>query len=55
MRNSVHKHILRIPQEDEELEIVHLLLKSTVPNVNIIGVYLDCRKDVIKLNACGLN
>ena len=48
VRNSVHEHILRIPEEDEELEIVHLLLKSTVPNVNIIGVYLDCEKDVIK-------
>ena len=48
VRNSVHEHILRIPEENEELEIVHLLLKNTVPNVNIIGVYLDCEKDVIK-------
>ena len=44
----MHEHILRILEEDEELEIVHLLLKNKVPNVNIIGVYLDCKKDVIK-------
>ena len=44
----MHEHILRIPEEDEELEIVHLLLKNTVPNVNIIGAYLDGEKDVIK-------
>ena len=44
----MHEHILRIPEEDEELEIVHLLLKNTVPNINIIGAYLDGGKDVIK-------
>ena len=27
---------------------MHLLLKNTIPNVNIIGAYLDCEKDVIK-------
>ena len=48
VRNSVHEHILRIPEEDEELEIVHLLLKYTIPNINIIGAYLDCEKDIIK-------
>ena len=47
-RNSVHEHVLRIPEEDKELEIIHLLIKNTVPNTNIIGVYLDCKKDSIK-------
>ena len=27
---------------------MHLLLKNTIPNINIIGAYLDCEKDVIK-------
>ena len=44
----MHEHILRIPEEDEELEIVQLLLKNTIPNINIIGAYIDCEKDVIK-------
>ena len=48
VRNSVHEHILRIPEEDDELEIVHLLLKNTVPNVNIIGAYQDGGKNIIK-------
>ena len=48
MRNSMHEHILRIPEEDKELEIIHLLVKNTVPNTNIIRVYLDCEKDAIK-------
>ena len=48
VRNSIHKHILRIPEKDEELEFVYLLLKNTIPNVNIIGAYLDGEKDVIK-------
>ena len=33
--------VLRIPDEDEELEVIHLLLKNTIPNLNIIGCYLD--------------
>ena len=48
VRNSVHKHILRIPEEDDKLEIMHLLLKNTIPNVNIIGAYLNGERDVIK-------
>ena len=48
VRNSVHEHVLRIPEEDEELEIIHLLIKNTVPNTNVIGVYLDCEKDAIQ-------
>ena len=47
-RNSMHEHVLRIPEEDKELEIIHMLVKNTVPNTNIIGVYLDCEKDAIK-------
>ena len=33
--------VLRIPDEDAELEIIHILIKSTTPNLNIIGCYLD--------------
>ena len=33
--------VLRIPDEDAELEIIHILIKSTIPNINIIGCYLD--------------
>jgi exonuclease III len=33
--------VLRIPDEDEELEVIHVLLKCTTPNLNIIGCYLD--------------
>jgi hypothetical protein len=47
-RKSVHEYILRIPEEDKELKIIHLLVKNTVPNTNIIGVCLDCKKDAIK-------
>ena len=36
VRNSVHEHILRIPEEDDELEIEHLLLKNTIPNMNML-------------------
>ena len=32
---------LRIPDEDDELETIHLLLKKTNPNISIIGCYLD--------------
>ena len=33
--------VLRIPDEDVELEMIHILVKSTIPNLNIIGCYLD--------------
>ena len=33
--------VLRIPDEDVELEVIHILIKSTIPNLNIIGCYLD--------------
>ena len=39
--NHLSDSVLRVPDEDEELEIVHILLKSTTPNLNIIGCYLD--------------
>ena len=32
---------MRIPDEDEELETIHILLKKTNPNISIIGCYLD--------------
>jgi hypothetical protein len=33
--------VLRIPDEDVELEMIHILLKNTIPNLNVIGCYLD--------------
>ena len=39
--NHLSNSIARVPEEDEELEIVHILLKHTTPNISIIGCYLD--------------
>ena len=33
--------VLRLPDVDEELEVIHVLVKCTNPNLNIIGCYLD--------------
>jgi hypothetical protein len=33
--------VLRIPDEDEKLEVIHVLVKSMVLNLNIMGCYLD--------------
>ena len=33
--------VLCIPDEDEELEVIHVLVKNTVPNLNIMGCNLD--------------
>ena len=44
VKNNIHEHVLRIPEEDDELEIIHLLLKNTVTNLNVIGTYLDGEK-----------
>ena len=35
------RNILRIPDEDEELEVVHIIIKYTTPVCNIFGCYLD--------------
>ena len=32
---------MRIADEDPELELVHLLVKCTIPQTSIIGLYLD--------------
>ena len=41
VHNSLGPHTLRIPNSEDELEIVHLLMKSTIPQTNVFGVYLD--------------
>ena len=41
MSTHLSDSVLRIPDEDEELEVIHVLLKCTTPNLNIIGCYLD--------------
>ena len=33
---------MRVPEEDPELEIVHIVVKSTVPYLHLIATYLDC-------------
>jgi len=40
-QNYLQGQIIRIPDEDE-IELVHILVKSTTPMLNLIGVYLDC-------------
>ena len=39
--NHLSNSIVRVPEENEELEIVHILLKHTTPNISILGCYLD--------------
>ena len=39
--NHLSEAVLRIPDEDDELEVIHVLVKCTIPNLNIIGGYLD--------------
>ena len=31
VRNHLRVHILRVPDEDDELEMVHLIIKNTTP------------------------
>ena len=40
VKNSMSKHVLRIPDESD-LEIIHIRIENTIPAVNIIGTYLD--------------
>ena len=40
-QNHLQGQIIRIPDEDE-IELVHILIKTTTPMLNLIGVYLDC-------------
>ena len=44
--SNAHKgDVIRIPEEDKDLEIVHLVIKSTNPVLHVIGVYIRrCRK-----------
>ena len=50
-RNELSNMILRIPDEDPELQIVQILLKFTTPPTSKIGAYLDVesRCDVNKV------
>ena len=36
--NHLSEAVLRIPDEDDELEVIHVLLKCTTPNLNIIKI-----------------
>ena len=52
--NRMKGNVIRIPDEDESLEIVHLLINNTNPSLNVIAVYLDVEsrsdKDTIESN-----
>ena len=43
MRNHLRVHILRVPDEDDELEMVHLIIKNTSQVCNLFGCYLDVK------------
>ena len=43
VRNHLRGHILRVPDVDEELEMVHLIIQNTSPMCNLIGCYLDVK------------
>ena len=47
--------VLRKPDKDEELEVIHVLSKCTTPNLNIIGCYLnvESRQDNTLLKGYG--
>ena len=41
-KNFYKNKIMRIPHEEEEhFELVHIIMKDTVPTLNILGCYLD--------------
>ena len=41
-QNYLQGQVMRVPEEDPELEIVHIVVKSTVPYLHLIATYLDC-------------
>ena len=41
IRNHLKGHVLRVPDEDEDLEMVHLIIKNTTPVCNVFACYLD--------------
>ena len=47
VKNHLKGNIIRIPDENKDLEIVHLMIKNTNPALHIIGVYLDCESRVL--------
>ena len=42
-QNYLQGQVIRIPDEDE-IELIHILIKTTTPMLNVIGVYLDCER-----------
>ena len=46
VKNHLKGNIIRIPDENKDLEIVHLMIKNTNPTLHIVGVYLDCESRV---------
>ena len=41
VRNNLKGHVIRVPDEDPDLEMIHLIIKKTVPHIHLFGVYLD--------------
>ena len=46
VKNNLKGNVIRIPDENHDLEIVHIMIKDTNPALHIIGVYLDCESRV---------
>ena len=48
VRNHLRGHILRVPDEDKDLEMVHLIIKNTTPVCNLFACYLDVESRAIQ-------
>ena len=57
VRNHLRGNILRVPDEDDELEVVHIIIKNTTPVCNVFGCYLDVesRSDQDKISRVWTN
>ena len=41
-------HILRVPDEDKDLEMLHVIIKNTTPVCNVFARYLDVESRAIQ-------
>ena len=48
VRNHLRGHILRVPDEDDELEMVHLIIEITTLVCNVFGCYLDVESRAVQ-------
>ena len=52
VRNHLHGNILRVPDEDAELDIVHIIIENIIPVFNVFGCYIvvESRSDQDKIS-----